>query len=172
MAIVHNHIIRILNAIYLQAPNVTQPQDIKDFATFMHSWLLLVHEHHGNEEEFFFPWMEEYVGIPNYMHQNVEQHHAFAPGMKEFDDYVKGVRDGTIVYDGARVTAIIDGFGETLTQHLTEEVAFLEKMEELGTKVNWQELNKRVTAHAVAHADTVFLLSPPRVYNYTDVVFL
>lgn len=83
MSIVHNHLIRILNTIYLQAPFVSLPQDITDFTTYMHAWLKLIHEHHGNEEELFFPWIEEYVGIKGYMEPNVEQHHAFAPGMKE-----------------------------------------------------------------------------------------
>ncbi len=55
MALVHNCFIRGLNCIYLQAPNVKEPKDISDFTTFMHAWIFTLHEHHGNEEKFFFP---------------------------------------------------------------------------------------------------------------------
>lgn len=42
MALVHNVLIRALNCIYLQAPNIKNPKDITDFLTFMHSWSLFL----------------------------------------------------------------------------------------------------------------------------------
>ena len=158
MCIVHNHLIRILNSIYLQAPHVTNPTDIQDFIAYMHAFTMLIHEHHGHEEELFFPWIEEELGIPGYMSPNVEQHHAFGPGLHEFEDYVKGLKEGKVVYDGAKVRAIIDGFGEVLATHLTEEITFLEGMEEFGDKINWESVMKRVSKYAVDNANTVCAL--------------
>jgi len=67
MALIHNCFIRILNCIYLQAPNVREEKDIADFIVFMHAWIITIHEHHSNEEKFFFPWLEEDIGVKNYM---------------------------------------------------------------------------------------------------------
>ena len=93
MALVHNCFIRILNCIYLQAPNVKEERDISDFTIFMHAWLITLHEHHGNEEKLFFHWLEEYIGVPNYMEKNVEQHHAFGPPLEQFELYVKALME-------------------------------------------------------------------------------
>ena len=155
MCIIHNIIIRILNCIYLQAPNVSNPKDIADFTIFMDSWLHFIHEHHGNEEALFFPWLEEDIGVPGYMEKNVDQHHAFAPGLKLFEDYVNGLKAGKETFDGKRVTEIIDGFGEVLTIHLKEEVEFFEGLESFGNKINWQAWAKRVQDHAVKTSDKV-----------------
>lgn len=155
MALVHNFIIRILNCIYLQAPNVKLEEDIKDFAIFMYAWCILIHEHHSNEENLFFPWLEEYVGVPNYMEKNVEQHHAFAPGMEKFENYVKAVKEGKEGFDAEKVRSLIDNFGPILTQHLKEEIESLEELDKFGDKVDWVKWNKRVSDHAVKTAEKV-----------------
>jgi hypothetical protein len=46
MANVHNTLIRGLNSIILQAPNVKEPQDVKDFMKYAEIWHTLIHEHH------------------------------------------------------------------------------------------------------------------------------
>jgi hypothetical protein len=61
MALVHNMIIRGLNSIYLQAPNIKLEKDVKDFLTYMYSWSLLVHMHHDNEEGSFHYWKSTLV---------------------------------------------------------------------------------------------------------------
>ncbi|KAH8656090.1 hypothetical protein BGZ60DRAFT_147869 [Tricladium varicosporioides] len=153
MALVHNFIIRILNCIYLQAPNVKLEEDIKDFSIFMYAWCILIHEHHTNEENLFFPWLEEYIGVPKYMEKNVAQHHAFAPGMEKFEDYVKAVKEGKERFDAEKVRGLIDDFGSILTQHLKEEIESLEGLGKFGDKVNWEMWNKRVSDHAVKTAE-------------------
>jgi hemerythrin-like domain-containing protein len=155
MALVHNMIIRILNCIYLQAPNVKLDKDIEDFTTFMYAWTVLIHEHHGNEEKFFFPWLEEDIGVAGYMEKNIEQHHAFAPGMKRFDEYVTALRAGTEKFDGAKVRSIIDDFGEILALHLKEEIEAFEELERFGDKLDWKRWNKRVEETAVGTAEKV-----------------
>ena len=66
MALIHNVIIRGINSIYLQAPNIKLENDIEDFLTYMYSWSLLVHIHHDNEEATMFPLLEKYIGVDNY----------------------------------------------------------------------------------------------------------
>jgi len=158
MAIVHSHMVRMLNCIYIQAPNVHEPKDVSDFLTFIHAWLMLLHEHHGNEETLFFPWIEEYIGIPGYMAPNIEQHHAFEPGSQELDKYVVDCREGREKFDGLKVRAIIDRFGEVLSQHLADEIIFLEGLGKFDDKIDWGTLNKRIQKHAVSTADTVSCL--------------
>jgi hemerythrin-like domain-containing protein len=155
MALVHNSIIRILNCIYLQAPNVKEVKDISDFTTFMHAWVVLIHEHHGNEEKFFFPWLEEEIGVENYMAKCVEQHHAFDPGFKEFEAYVNALIEKKEVYDASRVLKIIDEFGPLLTVHLKDEITAFEELQSLGDKINWKKWNKKVSDLAVKTAATV-----------------
>lgn len=156
MALVHNIIIRGLNCIYLQAPNVKLEKDIADFLQYMFCWSELIHEHHGNEEAYFFPWLEEDIGIKGYMEKNVEQHHAFGPGLKAFDNFVTGVREGTENYDGVKVRQIIDSFGTVLTDHLKDEITSFEDLEKLGEKIDWPRWIKRVQEHAVGTAKKVF----------------
>jgi len=157
MCLVHNVLIRHLNCIYLQAPNVKLDKDIADFATFIHAWCVILEGHHHTEETLFFPWLEDYIGIKDHMGKNIEQHHAFHPGLKELDDYATGLTAGKETYDGANVRKIIDNFGPILAQHLKEEVESLEALEEFGDKIDWVTWGKRVSDHAVKHGDTVSL---------------
>ena len=97
------------------------------------------------------------------MHANVEQHHSFATGLAELGDYVRLLREGDengedghgVVFDGEKVRQIIDGFGEVLAGHLRDEIVSLEELEQFGERIDWETLNKRITAYAVANANTV-----------------
>jgi hemerythrin-like domain-containing protein len=161
MCLVHNFIIRILNCIYLQAPNVKLDKDISDFAIFMHAFLVTVHEHHGNEEKFYFPWLEELNGdVKTYMDKNIEQHHGFAPGLQAFEDYVKALKEGKAKYDAAKVLSLIDAFGNPLVEHLKEEIASFEELEKLGDGIDWPSWDKKVKKLAVDGAETVNISFP------------
>lgn len=155
MTLVHNFIIRGLNSIYLQAPNIKQEKDIADFLTYMYSWSLLVHMHHENEELVCFPLLEKDIGITGYMEKNVDQHKLFGPGLTAFDGYITAVKDKKEVYDGAKVCLIIDSFGQVFTTHLTEEIGTLLELEKFGTKIDWQFWNKKVQEQAVKAGDVV-----------------
>ncbi|KAG0649507.1 hypothetical protein D0Z07_4568 [Hyphodiscus hymeniophilus] len=154
MALVHNCIIRALNCIYLQAPNVKNPVDVADFLKFMRGWSLVLHMHHETEEDVAFPLLEEMIGLPGFMEKNVEQHKAFGPGMEEFDGYVKSCEQGKETFDGVKVRQIIDGFGEILTQHLTDEIDAYLALEEYDSKINWDEYTKKVAKKSVDEGDT------------------
>lgn len=144
----------MLNCIYLQAPNVKLEKDIADFAIFMHAFLVTIHEHHGNEEKFYFPWLEELnVEVKTYMDKNVEQHHGFAPGIQAFENYVKALREGKAKYESAKVLSLINAFGPALVEHLKEEITSFEALEKL--KIDWPAWNKKVQKMAVENAETV-----------------
>jgi len=155
MALVHNSIIRGLNSIYLQAPNIKQEKDVADFLTYMFSWSLLVHMHHDSEESVLFPLLEKDIGIQGFMDKNVEQHKAFGPGLTAFDAFVTAAKEGKEQFDGVRVRSIIDSFGEVLTQHLTDEIVVFEELEKFGDKIDWPYWNKKCQEKAVEAGDTV-----------------
>lgn len=158
MALVHNMIIRGLNSVYLQAPKIKAEKDISDFLTYMYSWSLLVHMHHDNEESVAFPLLEKDIGIDGYMEKNVDQHKLFGPGLTAFDDYVKAIRAGEIPFDGLKVQAIIDSFGEVFTSHLTEEISTLLDLEQFAEKIDWPYWNKMMQEKAVKAGDKVRII--------------
>lgn len=159
MAIAHNIVIRGLNSIYLQAPNVNLEQDIKDFTEYISIWTTVLRNHHFYEETLYFPWLEEDIGIEGYMGKNVEQHHAFEGGVKSFEEYNEAVREGNEQYSGAKIRSLIDAFGATLAEHLRDEITFFEDLQEIGDKINWPRWTKRVEDHAIEHSDKVTRLS-------------
>ena len=151
-------LIRMLNCIYLQAPNVKLEKDIADFAIFVHAFFVTIHEHHGNEEKYFFPWLEEYnPEVKLSMEKNVEQHHGFAPGLQAFEDYVDALREGKAKFDADKIRSLIDGFGTPLVEHLKEEVVTFEELEKLS--IDWPAWNKKVQKMAVENAETVIIPS-------------
>ena len=158
MCLAHNMMIRMLNCIYLQAPNVKLEKDIADFATFMHAFLVMLHEHHGNEEKMYFPWLEELNGeVKDLMNKNVEQHHGFAAGLQAFEDYVAALREGKAEYDSAKVISLIDVLAPTLVEHLHEEIPTFEALDKL--EIDWPVWMKKVHKAAVDGAEMVRMSS-------------
>ena len=155
MALIHNVFIRILNCIYLQAPNVKEEKDISDFIIFTYAWIITIHEHHSNEEKLFFPWLEADIGTKGAMEKNIEEHYAFEPGVSAFEAYVVAVKDGKEKYDGAKIVALIDVFGSILAKHLVDEIDTFEELEKLGDKIDWKAWNKKVQKVAVDTAEKV-----------------
>ena len=78
MCVVHNALLRSLNSIYIQSPNI-ELADYKDFVGYSLCWYYVVHEHHTSEEEQFFPEIEEAVGEKGLMGRNVEEHSKHNP---------------------------------------------------------------------------------------------
>jgi len=131
MALIHNVMIRGINSIYLQAPHI-QPTDVIAFAQYCLEWHNLLTVHHTGEETTFFPAVEALAGEKGLMEGNVEQHHAFQDGLEEFGAYLTAVVEKKERFDGQRLVKIIDGFGKTLVQHLTEEIASLVELRRFG----------------------------------------
>lgn len=167
MANVHNVILRGLNAIYRQAPHVSQQKDIADFMLYIHAWADMVHHHHLLEETIFFPRVEELAreaGLPeSLMKPNLDQHHIFEPKMAEMAEWASEVREGKREYESADLIKLIDGFAPILTQHLHEEIDTLTKLE----KCDGEGIRKALKLAAEAghkDADRVSLLISP-LYN-------
>ncbi|KAG4432198.1 hypothetical protein IFR05_012321 [Cadophora sp. M221] len=169
MCLIHNVIIRVLNCIHLQAPNVKLEKDITDFTTFMHAFIILLHEHHSSEEKHAFPLLEADIGTPGIMEKNVAQHHAFYPGLDRFEDHVKLLREGKETFDGAKVQKLLDDFAPILVQHLSDEIGTFEELETFGDKIDWKKWSKKIGEVAVKAAETDHQI--PIVLTNMDIPF-
>jgi len=144
MALAHNVIIRNLNAIYLQAANITLPTDILDFMQFCQMTTETLHHHHSIEERYFFPVIAQYTGVPGIMEGNISQHHAFETGVEDFNKYIYKVT--VEEYDGKEVRRLVDAFRPALETHLNEEIGTilgLDKYGGLKVEKAWAEVEKR-----------------------------
>ncbi|KAI9745885.1 MAG: hypothetical protein M1818_000566 [Claussenomyces sp. TS43310] len=145
MALMHNAIIRALNSVYKQAPHV-EAHDYKDFISYALHWYEILYrlklrlDHHESEEEFFFPAIEEAAGEKGLMDVNVEQHHAFLPGLDKYKDYLLEAQKAPETFSGKKLTSIIDEFGAMVCTHLEEEIPSLLELARLGDKVPLEEL--------------------------------
>jgi hemerythrin-like domain-containing protein len=131
MTHLHNIILRVLNSIYQQAPHVKETKDIKDFLQYIKAWHDILEQHHETEEKVFFPELEKLTGIPGCMDGNIEQHHAFEPGLVKIGKYATETLPET--YDGAEARSIIDSFGSILQQHLNEEIETLKELKQYNS---------------------------------------
>ncbi|RNJ52299.1 hypothetical protein D7B24_003901 [Verticillium nonalfalfae] len=133
MACVHNMIVRGLNSIHLQAPNVPL-LEVPAFIQYSLIWYKLVHLHHSCEESDFFPLIETISGETGIMSGNVEQHHAFQEGLATFHLYLKECANDPTQFSGNRIVSLIDSFGRVLVQHLTEEIPTIVGLQSFGAQ--------------------------------------
>lgn len=69
------------------------------------------------------------------MDVNREQHGSFHDGIQELEDYVNSaLREKE--FNGNRVITIIDGFGELVREHLTNEIDSLLSLGQYGDKLS------------------------------------
>ena len=127
MACAHNGLLRTLNSIYLQAPHITTPKDIRDFLLYTKFWCGWIEEHHTLEESSLFPQLEELSGVAGLMEANVAQHNAFMSGLLALEKYAK--ETSVEAYDGSKIVKIIDDFGHVFSEHLTDEIQTLLELE-------------------------------------------
>lgn len=133
MSLAHNGMIRGLNSIYLQAPNLPSNDQaiVRDFLTYCQCWCESMHHHHDMEEQEFFPSIEKLSGVAGLMERNVEQHRAFTPGFEEFQTYVRTCQPKD--YDGQKLKSLIDAFAEPLTKHLHDEIDTLRGLDKYNS---------------------------------------
>ena len=140
MAHAHNVLIRGLNSIYQQAPNVSELQDAEDFLSFCRAWVEMVEHHHDNEETTMFPKLAAFTENPSIMAGNLAQHEAFQEGLHKLHNYA--VNTEAHAYNAATVKKIIDSFAPALIKHLHEEIGTflaLDKYDSQGVLKVWQE---------------------------------
>lgn len=131
MALVHNLILRSLNAIVLQAPHITGA-DIAPFTRFILAWHTMITIHHSGEEALFFPAIERMSGVVGVMDKEKGEHEQFHAGLDALKGYVDAVVKGEEAWDGGRVVEIAEGFGGVLRGHLSGEVQSLEGLRRFG----------------------------------------
>ena len=151
MTHVHNIMFRGLNSIYIQAPHI-KPEDADAFSHYMQLWYAWIHAHHEGEEAILFPGIERLSGQEGIMEANIDQHRAFAEGIDAFGKHCDALVAGTETFTGKRVVQLIDSFGPTLSQHLTEEIDTLLGLERFG-----DEKMKDVLKIAAEEAGTVMV---------------
>jgi hemerythrin-like domain-containing protein len=158
MSLAHNGMIRGLNSIYIQAPNIPKndTKSINDFLTYCQCWNESMHHHHDMEEQGFFPSIERLSGVKGLMAQNYEQHKAFTPGFEEFDKYVRATRPSE--FDGMRVRQLVEVFAEPLVKHLHDEIDTLRALNKYDGK-EVREAYKRFEKSMMA-TDNVSSIKP------------
>lgn len=140
MACVHNMLLSGLNSIYLQAPHI-KPKDEVAFLNYCACFYDVLHCHHGGEEKYMFPAVEEMSGEKGIMEVNVSQHEVFHDGIDKYNKYVRDCLKGKEKYDGRELVAIIDEFGSALATHLNEEIPTILRLAKYGDKMkNFEKL--------------------------------
>jgi hypothetical protein len=60
--------------------------------------------------------------VPGSASKNLEQHHGFHNGLEAVRAYAEEARLDPSKYDGSKVIAMLDEFGDNLRTHLDEEI--------------------------------------------------
>ncbi|KAF5321842.1 hypothetical protein D9619_001861 [Psilocybe cf. subviscida] len=151
MALIHNVFIRSLNSVHHHARQVTN--DAKAFAGYALVLLHMIHTHHLAEETFLFPFLQTKFD----MDQNIGQHEGFKEPLSAFEEYMTAVSAGRATYDGEKVVALVEAFGDTLVEHLHEEIPTIsperlaqfnqtELNQVLSTMQNWRSKHDPITS--------------------------
>jgi hemerythrin-like domain-containing protein len=164
MVLIHNIIIRGMNAIRLQAINVATKgttKDKQDFANYGYQWSVTVHSHHNMEETAIFPQIAEGTGVKNIMDTSMEEHHAFETGLKDYQAYLIEVREGRVELDGEKLVSLIDSFMPTLHKHLINEVDTLLSLKLYDGKCDLEKIFREEVGKAlnVAMKDSGYRVS-------------
>ncbi|CZT05035.1 uncharacterized protein RAG0_11270 [Rhynchosporium agropyri] len=131
MALAHNVMIRGLNSIYLQAPHI-EPTDNSSFISYCKCWVENLDEHHEMEEGVLFPEIEAETGEKGIMDGNIEQHHAFMPGLEAFKAYLSTSSFHPSTFSGTHLNNLIDTFARSLIVHLADEIPSLLELSKFG----------------------------------------
>ena len=129
MCAIHLTIVRQLNSIYLQAPNIPASENAA-FIKYAKSWIDWVSLHHHGEETMFFPDIEKAAKLPGLMKTNVEQHHAFEEGFYKMRDHLDEISKDPTKFNGAELQRMIDKFAPALVTHLHDEISTLASIPE------------------------------------------
>ncbi|KAF8855848.1 hypothetical protein BDZ45DRAFT_486798 [Acephala macrosclerotiorum] len=151
MALIHNILLRGLNCIYIQAPNLQFSEDISDFMTFCDAWSCTLHSHHLTEETVYFPLLDSQCKEKGVASKNHDEHETFLPALAKFDKFVEGAKDGSN-YDKEVFMGILNDLGPKLEAHLRSEIGLLLNLEK-DQGIDWDLLGKTMAAHSKKVAD-------------------
>lgn len=139
MALVHNCVLRALNSIYLQAPNVPASEHAH-FVKYCNATFIGLAAHHDGEEAFFFPEIERITGEKGIMDVNVEQHKSFHDGFEEWGKWIQSIDAKKDTFDGAKCISLMDTFLPPLAEHLRAEIPTLAALSKYGDVLKLQPL--------------------------------
>ncbi|KAJ2935819.1 hypothetical protein H1R20_g1274, partial [Candolleomyces eurysporus] len=122
MSVVHNALIRSLNAIWHNAALVSA-RDTPAFVGYALLVLSAIHAHHDTEEKIMFP---AFAGAGIDMEENIEQHKAFHDGMDAFEKYLDQVKRNELEYDAVKTREMLKLFADPLVIHLHEEISTIQ----------------------------------------------
>ena len=179
MAFSHNCLLRGLNSMIQQGPHVadsTSPtfraQDVKDFLFYVASWVKTVEWHHHTEETCMFPGIEAFAGQPELLQGSKHQHEEFTPGLETLLEYTERTEPRDYRWDEG-MREIINGFTDSLTKHLYEEIDVFLKMGDLnskGLRECWDDAEEVAKAKgkfymlvSLPDLDKKFLFCPPNL---------
>ncbi|KAK0386052.1 hypothetical protein NLU13_5889 [Sarocladium strictum] len=143
MVLIHNILIRGINAVHRQAINVATKgtdKDKKDFANYGYQWSVTVHSHHSMEETAIFPKIAEQTGVANIMDTNLEEHTAFEAGLNEYQAYLTEVKEGRVELDGEKLIKLIDNVMPILHKHLVNEVDTLLSLKQYDDRCDLEKI--------------------------------
>lgn len=152
MVAAHNSMIRGINAIVLQAPNVHSLPDVADLLYLCQIWTISIGHHHTVEERFLFPQVEALSGKPELMAENAEQHRAFHDGLEAFATYAKETKPEAYRWEDMK--AVIDAFMPPLYEHLRDEIPTILALRELDSgelKKIWKTLEDHAKGDSERH---------------------
>lgn len=127
----HNLLLRGLNSIYLQAPYVSIPTDIKDLLIFCRAWIHTVNVHHSYEDSILFPGLIKLTGCEDIVSAEQESHRVLHEGLERFGDWIRGVEADLQKWswDGeSGLGAVLDSFANAFVKHLGEEIDMLRSL--------------------------------------------
>lgn len=115
-----------------------------------------MHTHHGLEEKYYFPWLEERLG-PNSMHLNLDGHHSFEAPFSAFERLVASIRDRKQPYVPTEFRKVIYDFVPPLFEHLRAEVETLrpEKVRHIPEAEVWK-MEAEVEAEIKRHGNLTY----------------
>lgn len=181
MALVHNTLIRGLNAILLQAPHIPDAdegsryneKDITDLLYYVKCWCAMVHHHHSVEETFIFPELEKFSGQPGIMEDPRHQHSLFHDGMEQLHTYATETKPGDYRWVGNNgMKHIIDSFSKALIDHLYAEIEVLLMLDYLDS-VEFEKIWRKAENIAKASGDLNLLVRyyPQNVMKTSPAAF-
>jgi len=133
----HNLLLRGLNSIYLQAPYVSIPADIKDLLIYCRAWIDTVYAHHAHEDAILFPDLIKLTGREDIVSTEQESHRILHVGMERFGGWIHGIEADLQKWswDGeSGLKAVLDSFANVFAKHLGEEVDMLRSLKDYDSQ--------------------------------------
>ncbi|KAJ7606364.1 hypothetical protein DFH06DRAFT_1486904 [Mycena polygramma] len=149
MAAAHNTFIQGINAVVAHAPTVPA-EKVQPFMVFCLALVDNIHHHHDMEEIFLFPALEAKLGAGALAH-NVAQHAEFVPQLLELKTHLQAVQKGETAYDGVALVRMIHAFGDTMVEHLNDEIPSLAsaRMREVFTEQELKDIDSAFVKKAL-----------------------